>query len=159
MLPLNIPNKLPKSLKWYVLTQLVLLFFVLSLFGIFFDKNAWFAVFYFALLFLGLPIWIYVMISNKFISFVITENTITINSGIVFKRSNTIAFDQVQNADNSRGPLSTFFGLSKLSIWTASPSQMHIEKGRSENKPEGTLWLRTVDADELKDFILSKKHS
>jgi len=159
MLPQNTSNKLPKSLKWYALARLILLLFVISLPFIIFDKNAWLSIFYPILLFLGLPIWIYVILSYKFVSFVIAENVITINSGIIFKRSNTMAFDRVQNTDNSRGPLSMLFGLSKLSIWTASPSQIHIEKGRSKNRPEGTLWLKTVDADELKNFILGKKHS
>jgi len=44
-----------------------------------------------------------------------------------------------------------------LKIWTASPSQIRINKGNSRNLPEGQMWLETLTANSIKDFILSKK--
>jgi len=48
------------------------------------------------------------------------------------------------------------FKVSRLSIWTASPSQVIINKGTSQNIPEVILNIDSVDANWLKDFVLSK---
>lgn len=157
MFQLNTENKLPQSIKWYALVEMVLLFLLFSLPFIFFGKNIWFSIFCFPFIFFGLPIWTYSVVSLKFTSFIITEDNITTNSGILFKNSKTISFDRIQNSNTSRGPLSGLFNLSKLNIWTASPSQIRIERGKSDNKPEQFLWLKTGDANWLKDFISKKK--
>lgn len=133
MLPLNTQNKLPESLWRYTLARISLIFVIFSLLLIFvlfsfLDKNIWLSLSYVIFFFFcSLLVLAYTIFSYKFISFVITESAITINSGIVFKRSNTIPFNKTQNIDISRDPLITFFGLSKLDIWTSSPSQIKIE--------------------------------
>jgi len=156
MFETNIENKLPLSLKWYALVKIALLFFIFSLIFIVFSKSIWLYIFFFLFILFGLPVWIYLMLSLKFISFVITENTITISSGIFFKNSKTISFDKIQNCDTSEGILSKMFNLSKINIWTASPSQIHIERGNSSNKPEQFLWLNVEDAHWLKNFICKR---
>lgn len=155
MLPLNSINKLPSNLKWYVLTKLLLILLLVSL--LFLSSNNWISITWSLFVLFVLPIWIYNVLTFKFTSYTITENLITINSGIFFKRSLTIPFDNIQNSDCSRGPLSTLFDLSKIKIWTASPSQVHIQKGNSINVPEGELWVGTSTANAIKDYILSKK--
>ncbi|MDD5146043.1 MAG: PH domain-containing protein [Candidatus Pacebacteria bacterium] len=157
MFETNIENKLPLSLKWYALVKIALLFFIFSLIFIVFGKSIWLYAFFFLFIFLGLPLWIYLIFTLKFTSFVITENTITINSGIFFKNSKTISFDKIQNCNASEGILSKMFNLSKLNIWTASPSQIHIERGNSSNKPEQFLWLNVKNAHWLKNFIFRRQ--
>jgi uncharacterized membrane protein YdbT with pleckstrin-like domain len=156
MFKINTENKLPLSLRWYVLAKIALLFFIFSLIFIVFGKNIWLYTFFFLFVFFGLPLWLYLIFSFKFVSFLITENTITISSGIFLKKSETISFDKIQNCNTSRGILSKIFNLSKLNIWTASPSQIHIERGNSSNNPEQFLWLNVEDADWLKNFIFRR---
>lgn len=157
MFQINTENKLPLSFKWYALIKMALLILLFSFLFTVFGKNIWFPVFCFIFIFFGLPVWTYLVISLKFTSFIITEDSITTNSGILFKNSKTISFDRIQNSNASRGPLSGLFNLSKLNIWTASPSQIRIKRGRSNNKPEQFLWLKTEDANWLKGFIFKKK--
>jgi len=155
MPPLNISNPLPTNLKWYALSKIAIPVLPLA-FVLMSNQAALAGLFSFVVVFL-LPIWLYVVLSYKFTSYVITESLITINSGILFKRSHTIPFTQVQNTNSSRGPLSSAFGLSHLEIWTASPSQIVISKGKSSNKPDFEIWLDKAQAQEVKEFILSRK--
>ena len=155
MLPLNTHNQLPENLKWYALAKFTIPIFILSLFAL--ANGNWVSTFLMLFFILTLPIWSLVTLSIMYVSFIVTESTITINSGIFFKKSITIPFNQVQNCDSSRGPLSSSFGLSRLRIWTASASQIQINRGKSDNKPDGELWLQTSQAQALKEFIASKR--
>jgi uncharacterized membrane protein YdbT with pleckstrin-like domain len=158
MIDLNKPNKLPPKIKWYVLTKIVLLLFLICSPLLLFGKSNWFVgVFLFFLFFVGLPLFIYLLLYYKFISFVVENDKITINSGIIIKRSNTISFDNVQNVENIRGILYRIFGLSKVNIWTSSPQQIEVKKKETIHKPTGTLELTIDDGEWLKNFILSKK--
>ena len=49
------------------------------------------------------------------------------------------------------------FGLSELNVWTASPSQIRVQKGKTEHRPTGMLWLETANAEWMKNFILEKQ--
>jgi len=149
-LSLNTIINLPESLKWYMLVNLSLLFIVL----LFIFPKKFFILF----LILDLFIWLCMVFYYKFISFSVTENAIIINYGMLIKHSKAIAFSKIQNIRSTKGPISSLFNLSKLTIWTSSPSQIIIRKGNSENRPELVLWIKTEDADWIKDFI-AKKHS
>jgi membrane protein YdbS with pleckstrin-like domain len=157
MIPLNTPEKLPTGLKWYALAKLVAVLFLISIVFMFFGENVWWPMFLFMLFIIGLPVWIYAILSYKYVSFVVAENTLTINSGIFVKHSNAIPFNQVQNATNTKGPLASLFGFSKLNIWTASPSQIQVQRGNTDNKPTGMLVIKFTDAEWLKGFILGKR--
>jgi membrane protein YdbS with pleckstrin-like domain len=125
-----------------------------SLFG---GRLAGVAVFAFFAVLIGLPIWLYNIVALTCVSFSVTEGTLTIHSGILVKRSNTIAFVQIQNISNTKGPLAAMFGLSELHVWTASPSQISVQKGTTEYRPTGLLWLETSNAEWMKRFILEKR--
>ena len=99
----------------------------------------------------------FLLIDFSAFKFTIDENKITINSGILVKRSKSIAFNKVQNIENVKGILRQMFGLSTVRIWTSSASQINVRKAQSENKPDGALTLETVNADWLKNYILDKQ--
>ena len=158
MITLNTPTKLPISLKWYVLAKLAIIFFVIPLpFMLLGNNAALSAIFFSFVVFIVLLIWLYTIVSYRFVSFAVGENMITINSGIFVKHSSAISFGQIQNVTSTRGPLAVLFGFSKLNIWTASPSQIHVQSGNSADTSTGLLWLKTVDAEWLKNFILAKR--
>ena len=96
---LNTELKLPSKLKWLVLAQLLLtsfaISFVIALFG---GRSAGVSVFIFFAILIGLPIWLYKVIAFKCVSFTVTDGTLTINSGILIKRSNATSFAQIQNS-------------------------------------------------------------
>lgn len=91
------------------------------------------------------------------ISFFVAEKQITINTGVLTKRSNSITFSNVLNIECTSGPFSALFALSDIEIWTASPSQITIRHGRSESGPTGRLRLKSSDAIWLKDHILKSQ--
>lgn len=72
------------------------------------------------------------------------------------KHSNSITFDKIQNVECSNGPIMNFFNISQLNLWTASPSQIIIQRGRSENQAVESLLLNSADAFWLKEYILGK---
>lgn len=55
----------------------------------------------------------------KNITFLVTDETLTINRGIILKRSFTIPFNRVQNVDIFRGPIESAYGISTIQIQTA----------------------------------------
>ena len=113
------------------------------------------SIFTFVVLFV--PLWFYKVVAFKCVSFTVTDATLTVNSGILIKSSNAISFAQIQNISNTKGPLAAMLGLSKMNVWTASPSQIRVTKGETEHKPTGMLWLETTNAEWMKNFILEKQ--
>jgi uncharacterized membrane protein YdbT with pleckstrin-like domain len=101
-------------------------------------------------------VFVYFLLYYKFLSFVVENDKITINSGIIIKRSNSILFDKVQNVENVRGVLARLFGISKVSIWTSSPEQIRVYHKETIYKPAGRLELTITDGGWLKNFILGK---
>jgi membrane protein YdbS with pleckstrin-like domain len=155
-IPLNVPLTLSPSLKWYALAKSALLFLILTSPLFFMGASVWWGIYFALMFFVAFPLWVYDILSYNCTSFMVGEEAVTINSGIVFKRSTSIAYKQVQNITTSRGPLAALFGFSKVSIWTASPSQIVIQQGNSDNRPAGSLVLKTENAEALKSFISSK---
>ena len=94
-------------------------------------------------------------------SYELSERTITVNSGILFRQYESIDFGRVQTVDNERGPLLWFFGLTMVKIWTASADQLafSVGKGSSEARPHpDTMLILDKDAAQaLKDFIMRSK--
>lgn len=105
------------------------------------------------------PFYLYVFIKIKSISWIVDENKITINSGIITKESTSIPLINIQNANLNRGPFCSLFNLSNLNIWTASPNQIHTERGNSTSSPSASLFLLTPDAEWLKNFLLTPHQS
>jgi len=136
MFELKFVYKLPNSTYLYFLLRMMLfLLFFSIIIGIF--AKSIFGVFIFLLIFVAIPLGAILYIKYKNISFSIDENTISINSGVIFKHSTSIAFNNIQNIDCAKGPLTGLFELSVLKIWTAASSQIVINQGKSKNKLHG----------------------
>ena len=154
MITLNQKTKIPWSARFYglswLLIVLLLITFVFSLGG---SGSSAFSFVGSFMIFIALWLLLVYACTN----FEVSEKTITINSGILIKKSKSIPFDSVQNINNSRGLVAMIFGVSKINIWTASPGQIHINNGNSENRPSGSLLIARNDAEWLKDYILKKK--
>lgn len=158
MIELNTPNKLPPKVKWYNLTKIILLILVASFPFLLINKGAWFLGFFlFFVFFVGLPAFVYFLLCYKFLTFIVENDRITINSGIIIKRSKSIPFDKIQNVDNVRGILARLFGISEVNIWTSSPEQIQVYQKETVHKPAGSLELNVADGERLKNFILSKR--
>ena len=93
----------------------------------------------------------------------LTEHTITINSGIIFRQYETIDFGRIQTIDNERGPLLMLFGLTLVRIWTASADQISFSVGNksaeAHPQPDTTLLLHKDAAEQLKGFLVRSRTS
>ena len=145
-----------------MLAQLLLMSFAISLLialfgGLFGGRSAGVGFFIFFFVLIVLPLWLYKVAAFKRVSFTVTDGTLTINSGILVRRSNAISFAQIQNISNTKGPPVAMFNLAELRVWTASPAQIRLQKDKMEHRPTGMLWLETANAEWMKNFILEKQ--
>jgi uncharacterized membrane protein YdbT with pleckstrin-like domain len=139
-----------KYLRYYavnlLLTILILAFFI-SLFGISFE-----GMFILIFIFIGIPVFIWFCLQFKAMSFTVGDNKLTINYGIVVKKSKTLLFNSIQTIDVETNALQELFHVSEVKIWTASPNQFNLRKAGKE-KPDGTLYLLSEDAHQLKEMV------
>ena len=90
-----------------------------------------------------------VVLNYKWFSFLLTDKSISIDSGVVFRRSCTIRFDRIQDVDVLRNPLHLLLGLKSVAIWTASLDQRIANSSR----PDGLIVLEADTADWLRDYL------
>jgi uncharacterized membrane protein YdbT with pleckstrin-like domain len=157
---LNLINRLPLRVKWYFLVKIIIAIIIISwTFSFPFGNESYFLAFFVpSFILIGLPIFLSVYLSEcKFLSFIVHDTNITIDSGVLTKQSKSISFDKIQNIENTSGILSRIFNLSEIKIWTSSPEQIHISKDGTTHRPTGMLLLDSIDAKWLKNFILSKQ--
>ena len=88
----------------------------------------------------------------------LSQSSITVNSGIIFRQYETIQFDKIQALDNERGPLLMLFGLTLVKVWTASADQLVSGEGNNHAqirpRPDMTLILRRDEAHALREFAM-----
>jgi membrane protein YdbS with pleckstrin-like domain len=89
------------------------------------------------------------LVNFRSLSFVLTDKSISISSGVLFRNSCTIRFDRIQDVRVVRDPLHLLLGLRSVAIWTASPDQ---RVGNSK-RADGLLVLDADEADWLKDYL------
>ncbi len=155
MITLNQKIKLPWSARLYGITWLFIILFIITLFigGLVSDMPDTFnSLGRFMIL---VAIWL--LLDYACINFIVSEKTLTINSGILIKKSKSIPFSSIQNIIIKKGIIAMIFGVSRINIWTASPGQIRINNGNSENRPSGSLLIMNEDAEWLKNFILKNK--
>lgn len=162
MIELNKSSKLPPAVRTYWLTKLLLILTLLSIPFWILSTGAGFSMLLIFLIIIGIPIFIIVMFEFDNWTYVLDENKIIINSGVIIKRSKAIPFDSVQNIDTVSGILRGMFGLATVRIWTASPGQINIKPSNQSSagdahKPDGLLILDKINAEWLRDFIADKK--
>jgi membrane protein YdbS with pleckstrin-like domain len=85
----------------------------------------------------------------KWFSFVLTDKNISIDSGVLFRRSCTIRFDRIQDVNTIRNPLHMMLGLASVAIWTASLDQ----RAGKANRPDGLIVLNADTADWLREYL------
>lgn len=165
MIALNKRNHLPASLNWYSLA-IVFLYFVLPLAPIavaVFVASKYIAIpgsaayslwaalaVYSLLIIIG---YLLILLRYAFTTFVVTNNEITISTGILLRRFKSVSFDQVQDIDITVGILKSIFRLGDMNIWTASQSQI----GNGLPRSDAMLTLDSKDAEWLKNFILDNR--
>lgn len=164
MLNLNTSYKMPAKIQGYYLVKLFCIIFLMSLPFSLINSGWWLSALCYIFIFIGIPSFLLLLWSYHNFHFIITDNQITINSGIITKRSKSIPYNSVQNTDIVSGLLRRIFHLSTLKIWTASPAQINISYGQQRNsgdahRPDGLLWLNNGDAIWLRDFIIKKKQA
>jgi uncharacterized membrane protein YdbT with pleckstrin-like domain len=150
---LNKKHNLPSVVKFQYIFSIISFVFLISLLIGFFGGQKVFINAFWIFLILSLPLMVYIILYIKFFSFIVSEEKITINYGIIIKHSNTILFRNIQSVEGFRNIPSMIFGTSNIKIWTASPEQ--IRNSRNQ-KPSGDFLLKKDDTDWLREFISSK---
>jgi uncharacterized membrane protein YdbT with pleckstrin-like domain len=159
MITVNTINKYSNKVYLRYITPCFIVIFFISLITLATGKISDAVVAFFVLsLMIGVPYSLFFILRIKSYSFVVTENSITQNYGIITKKSETVNFDKIQNIKSSSSILNRLFGLTQLTIWTASPSQAVINNGTSQNEPNIILLLDSADANWLKNYLSSKNN-
>jgi uncharacterized membrane protein YdbT with pleckstrin-like domain len=117
-----------------------------------------------ALILVGIGVLVYLFLFYLLYTYTVTDHSITIDSGVIFRDSRTIDFKQIQSVDSTRGPIQMLLGVTSVNIWTASPDQMHLSvhqgTGTSDVStlvdPDALLVLQSGLAEELRSRILNK---
>jgi len=124
------------------------------------------------LIIFGIPIALFVLAAlywflyyNMF-SFTLTDQSISITSGILFSSTKTTDFRAVQDVATKRGPLLMIFGLGILQGFTSSPDQIRVSSGsfrlgggafgtnaHTTYRPDISVPLSAADAETLRSQI------
>jgi len=152
-------TKFTPKVKQYLLTNLLIIVVFLSVIFSISGNNNFFGTFLTIAIIIGIPFYIYISLMYNSWSFLVNENDITINSGILVKKSKIIPFSMIQNINRKQGVLMGMFGIANIDIWTSSPSQININEGKTSNKPDGNIVLTNEDADWLQGFITYSPNS
>ena len=155
MIEINTQSQLPRMVKRLVLLKLFIAFSLISFLGFMSGNNDVGAFFFFLWILFGLPVYIFKALVYKNTSFLVTENTISINTGILIKKSVTIPFNRIQNINCEQGILERLLNLKRLNIWTASASQMNADVTKNYSSA-GHLVLLKEDAEALQKIMISE---
>lgn len=103
---------------------------------------------YFYLTFTSVFALIYIIFSIGFKKrkYAVREKDVSYKSGILFKKTTTVPFNRIQHIEIDQGPISRFFKLATLSVFTAGDSSDDL-------KISGLLY---EDALKIKEFISTK---
>lgn len=101
---------------------------------------------------------IYPVVQYLLFTYQLTEESITVNSGVLFRQYETINFNRIQVIDNERNPILMLLGLTRVEIWTASPDQVtsSVIGHPHHARPDTVLLLGKHAAEALKSFILHR---
>lgn len=96
-------------------------------------------------LFFGL-ILLYIILSFPLRKYIVREKDISYKSGLLIKKMTTVPFSRIQHVEIDEGPVSRYYKLASLSVYTAGDSSDDLViKGLSKEK-----------ALQIKEFISSK---
>ena len=164
MIPLNTRQGLPPAAFWYVALRSLLAAAVVLLFawvagllpnaphatchGALCGKLSSGQVVVLAYLFAAFLV-VRAVLGFKWFSYVLTDHSISVSSGILFRNTTTVRFDRIQDIDSTRNPLHLLLGLTSVAIWTASPDQ----RVGNARRPDAALVLQADDAEWLRNFV------
>jgi uncharacterized membrane protein YdbT with pleckstrin-like domain len=153
MIEINTVNKIPTKTYLYSLTKLILFLSVPALLLSSVDNtpNTFFNFLFMFFVLFGLAIYFIIWLRLKNFSFVITDTTLDVKSGILTKNTETIPFSSIQNIVESTGVLMRLFGISKLKIWDASIKSS--DRGQSAT---AEVILEKNDVEVFKIMILNR---
>jgi membrane protein YdbS with pleckstrin-like domain len=135
-----------------ILIHVFLVFLILFLALLITDYNGVFKI-------VGNTIWLYLTVFIVFIAvlaiksigfkkmkYVVREKDISYKKGVFFRSLTTVPFNRIQHIEIDEGPVSRFFNLVSLSVFTAGDSSDDL-------KISGLL---KEDAQQIKEFISNK---
>lgn len=108
---------------------------------------------------------LYWLLYYSMFSFMLTDQSVSITSGILFSQTKTTDFRAVQDVSTKRGPLLMIFGLSILQGFTSSPDQIRVSSGsfrlggafgnnaRTTYRPDISIPLPSSVAEQLRSQI------
>ena len=145
-LKIGFENKVPKRASLDTIIALfitdLILYWVISIA----NKDFATGFFWFIIIYIGIPVFLYRYIKLQRISYVLESDKITINKGILMKNSNTINYNLITNINIERSIGARIFGLSNVLLVTANAFSA------------AWVTLKKDDAEWLKNYILEKRH-
>jgi membrane protein YdbS with pleckstrin-like domain len=127
-----------------------LLFFVGLTVAVYFDLfeeiSEYVYLFYLGITFVFSSVLLIKFIGFKKRKYAIRDKDISYKCGIFFKSLTTVPFNRIQHIEIDEGPISRFFGLSSLNVFTAGDSSDDLE----------ISGLLQEDALKIKEFISTK---
>ncbi|BFT94114.1 MAG: hypothetical protein MNSN_05270 [Minisyncoccus archaeiphilus] len=151
MIQLNQEEVMPSmKIFIYLLVKNLVIFFIPYLI---LATVKWEGVITFILIFFVLPIIIYEYFYAKGVRFLVSDDKISIKSGVINKKAKIIPYINIQSVEVKYGLIRSWMGLATVNIWTSSQDQINA-KGIM---PDGRLVLLKEDAEWLANFLTSKK--
>lgn len=156
MITQNSKLTLPQSVIFYKVIQFGITAIILGFFSSFFPEVSGYsfvgAIFIFVF---GVA---YAYLSWMFFSYLISENSITINSGILFRTSKTVNFNDLESINVATGPVLMLMGLAQVKGFTSSPAQTIVSSSRNGRTqttviPDVDLILTKSDAEEIASLV------
>lgn len=146
-------ESIDKNFLKVILLNTILFFLILYVgltvaiyFNTFEEVSNYIYIFYLVITVVFLSIILIKFIGFKKRKYAIRDKDISYKCGIFFKSLTTVPFNRIQHIEIDEGPVSRFFGLSKLNVFTAGDSSDDLEING----------LLQKDALKIKEFISSK---
>lgn len=157
MIQQNTTQRLPVSVLVYKIIQSVMSSVIFSLLIIALPQTNLFKSLLIPLIFVLNIIYMYFW--WFLYSYQVSNEAVTVNSGVIFRSSKIIQFNDVQSSAVHRGPLLALLGLARFDGFTSSPQQLVITRSKSgsstSHRPDIQIVLPRTEADEL--AIYAKK--
>ncbi len=145
-------KKIEKNYFKVILINLILVFLVLFAVASFIIYKDWLELgqhyiwIFSALILLLVVTFIFEVIGFKKRKYAVREKDISYKKGFLYKSLTTVPFNRIQHIEIDQGPISRFFGLATLSVFTAGDSSDDL-------KIKGLLKEQSL---QIKEFITNK---
>jgi membrane protein YdbS with pleckstrin-like domain len=72
------------------------------------------------------------VLNYKWLSFVLTDKSISIESGVLVRNSCTFRYERIQDIDTYQDPLHRMLGLKSVALWTSPPGSIRSQNQKAE---------------------------